>query len=176
MPYALPRSFYWILFALLIVANVNVYRAIFAPPVLTISVLEVGPVGKESRATLVRSPNGKTLLIDAGPDASILRALGGALPMWQRKIDAVILTGLVARSTGGLPSLQSRYRVSKIVRVGNAITPYGSSFLFDTSRIEILAPSTFIISYGTSVFKISSSTPAGSYTPNERPVKSPQLF
>ncbi len=160
MPYTLPRGFYWILFALFIVANVNVYRAIFAPQVLAVTVLEVG----KGDATLLQTQTGKTILIDTGPDASILRALGSALPMWQRKIDAVILTSSGARSAGGLPSLQSRYHISKIIRIGNAVTPYGSYFLFDTSRIEILAPSTFTISYGTSVFKISSSTPKGVYT------------
>jgi len=166
MQYALPRSFYWILFAVLIVANVNVYRAILAPHVLTIAVLKVGPVNKQNNAILVRSPRGKTFLIETGPDASILRALGSALPMWQRNIDEVILTSSAARSAGGLPAVQSRYHVSKIIRIGDATTPYGTSFIFDSSHIEILAPATLTISYGSAVFKISSSTSLGVYTSN----------
>ncbi|HEY4500724.1 MAG TPA: hypothetical protein VJI70_00425 [Candidatus Paceibacterota bacterium] len=160
MPYLLPRSFYWILFVVLIFANVSVYRAIFAEPILVVTVLEVG----NGDAVLVQTPTHKTVLIDTGPDASILRALGSTLPMWQRKIDAVILTSSAARSAGGLPAVQSRYRISKVIRIGDATTPYGTSFIFDNSNIKILAPATFQISYGSSVFNISSSTPAGVYT------------
>jgi len=160
------RGFYIILFFVLIAGNISVYRTIFAPHVLTLTVLEVGPAGKESLATLVRNPRGEMLLIDIGPDASILRALGEVLPMWQRKIDAVILTSSAARSAGGLPAVQSSYHVSKIIRIGNTATPYGTSFIFDSSHIEILAPATINVSFGSSVFKISSSTPAGIYISN----------
>ncbi|MBI4065966.1 hypothetical protein HY412_02125 [Candidatus Kaiserbacteria bacterium] len=156
----MPRFYYVFLFALLIVANVNVYRMIFASRVLTVTVLEIG----KGNAALIKTSTRKIILIDTGPDASILRALGDALPMWQRKIDAIILTSSAARSAGGLSSIQSRYHISKIIRIGDVAIPYGSLFTFDDSTIEILAPATFKISYGTSVFKISSSTPAGVYT------------
>ena len=166
MPHSLPATFWILLFVGLIFANVSVYRAIFAPRALTVTVLAVGPAGKESRATLVKSPGGGMLLIDTGPDASILRALGSALPMWQRNIDAVILTSSAAGSAGGLPVVQSHYHVSKIIRVGDIFTPYGSSFTFANARIQIIAPAAFQISSGSSVFSISSSTPAGVYVFN----------
>ncbi|MDO8593760.1 MAG: hypothetical protein Q7R59_02600 [bacterium] len=149
--------------AFLAAANISVYHAILVPRVLTVTVLAVGPVDKQNRTTLLHSPRGETLLIDTGPDASILRALGTALPMWQREIDAVILTSSAARSAGGLPTVQSRYRISKIIHIGDATTPYGYSLVFDTSIIKILAPSIYSISSGSSVFKISSSTPPGVY-------------
>lgn len=156
--------FYLILFIVLIVANVSVYKTIFAPRVLTASVLEVGPPAGGGRATLVKTPDNKTILIDTGSDASILRALGENLPMWQRKIDIVILTSSAARFAGGLSAIESRYRILKIIRIGDKNIPYGSSFDLDNSGIKIIAPATLTISYGTSVFKISSSTPAGIYT------------
>jgi glyoxylase-like metal-dependent hydrolase (beta-lactamase superfamily II) len=162
MQYKLPNSFYAAVCVVLIAANMGVYRAIFAPQMLTVTVLEVW----KGNATLLQSPRGETLLIDTGPDASILRALGENLPMWQRDIDAVILTSSAARSAGGLPTVQSRYHISKIIRIGGISTPYGTSFVFDSSRIEILAPATLTIFSGTSVFKISSSTPAGVYSFN----------
>ena len=77
MPYKIPRSFYWILFVVLIFANAGIYRAIFAEHVLVVNVLEVG----KGDAVLVQTPTRKTILIDTGPDASILRALGSALPI-----------------------------------------------------------------------------------------------
>src|SRR3989344_2937998 len=106
----LPRSFYTVFFFIFIAGNINVYQAILAPPVLEMTVLEVG----KGNAVLVHTPHDKTILIDAGPDASILRALGSALPMWQREIDTVILTSSASRSAGGLSAVQSRYHISKI--------------------------------------------------------------
>ena len=114
----------------------------------------------------MHTPDGKTILVDTGPDAGILRALGLALPMWQRSIDAVILTGTKTSFVGGLPEVQDRYRVSKIMRIGNTTTPYGTSLLFDNARIKIIAPATLSIFYGATTFNISSSTPAGIYISN----------
>lgn len=147
--------------AILVAANVVVYRAIAAPRVLEVTVLEVG---KKGDAILVRSPRGATLLVDAGPDAGILRALGSALPMWQRRIDAVVLTGTKNSYMGGLPEVESRYTVSKRIRIGDKVAPYGTSLTFDGSRIEIISPGALSISYGATSFNISSSTPAGVYT------------
>ena len=99
--------------ALLLFANFFIYRAILAPRVLTVSALEVG----KGDATLIRTPSGKTILIDTGPDASILRALGMALPPWQRTIDAVILTSTKKNFTGGLPDVLSRYNVLQQIEI-----------------------------------------------------------
>lgn len=155
----LPRSFYIVLFFIFIAGNISVYQAILAPRVLEVTVLGAG----KGNAVLVHTPHGKTILIDAGPDASILRALGSALPMWQRNIDAVILTGTKTSFVGGLPEVENRYNVSTRAHVGDSVAPYGTSFMFDNARIEIIAPSTLTLSYGATTFNISSSTPAGVY-------------
>ena len=130
--------------------------------VLTVNILDVG----KGNAILVHTPSNKTILIDTGADASILRALGENLPMWQRNIDVVILTSSAARSAGGLQSVQSRYRIAEIIKIGDKSTPYGSIINFDGSGIKILAPAILQISSGASVFKISSSTPVGVYIAN----------
>lgn len=104
----LPRRFYLLLFVTLIAGNISVYREIFAPEIFKVSVLEVG---KKGSAVLVHSPSGKIILIDTGPDASILRALGKELPPWQRKIDAVLLTSEKSNAAGGLPDVVSHYKV-----------------------------------------------------------------
>ncbi len=109
-------SFYLFLAGGLLLANVSLYRAIFAPHALQVRVLDVG----KGDATLVRTPDGATLLIDTGPDASILRALGTALPPWQRTIDAVILTNAKKPSAGGLPDVLSRYRVAQRVALAGS--------------------------------------------------------
>lgn len=106
------KRFYWILFLLLLVANILIYKDLYAPSVLEVSVLDVG----KGDAVLVQTPSGKTLLIDTGPDASILRALGAALPFWQRNIDLVIITSKAAGSAGGLTEVTNRYRIGTLIR------------------------------------------------------------
>lgn len=153
MPMHIPTWIYFFVFVGLLIGNVKVYQTIFAEPVLTVSVLEAG----KTNAVLIKSPGGKTILIDTGSDASILRALGSALPMWQRRIDAVILTSTKKTFSGGLPDVQNRYHVTRTFSTG-------TSFSLDSISITILAPATLTISYGSSVLNISSSTPVGVYT------------
>lgn len=151
------KAYVLILFAL-VVANSYTYRAVFAPPVLEAHVLAAG----KGAVTLMRDPDNGTLLIDTGSDAGILRALGETLPMWQRDIDAVILTSSDGLSIGGLSALQDRYRVRETEQFGTAI-PYGAAASFGQARILVTAPHKIVISYGASMLPISSTTPAGTY-------------
>lgn len=64
---------------------------------------------------LIVSPNGHTILIDGGPDASVLRGLGQVLPMWLRQIDLVILTHAHDDHVAGLIEVLIRYKVKKII-------------------------------------------------------------
>lgn len=151
--------FLFLCIVILVGANIFMYRAVFAPHILKISVLGAG----KGNAILVQSPSRKTVLIDTGSDASILRALGLALPEWKRNIDAVILTGTKASFVGGLPEVENRYHVSTRMHIGDASTPYGTSLTLDGLRIEIISPGTLSISYGATSLNISSSTPTGTY-------------
>ena len=150
------KNFYLILFFILVAGNIYVYKELFAPRVLEISILEVG----NGDAVLVRTPNKKTLLIDAGPDASILRALGTALPEWQRKIDAVILTSTKTSSVGGLSEVINHYNVPTILHSGSDI-PYGTPLVLGAVHAIIIAPDKLTISYGATSLDISSTTPKG---------------
>ena len=161
--------FLFLCIAILMAVNVFMYRAIVAPHVLKISVLEVG----KGNAILIQSPSEKTFLIDVGPDASILRALGEALPMWQRRIDAIILTSTKNSFVGGLPEVESRYRVGARMHFGNAAAPYGTSIMFDGSRITVVSPGVLTISYGSTTFSISSSTPTGTYISDGELIQKP---
>lgn len=62
---------------------------------LTITFLDVAPAGQpaQGESILIHTPDGKTLLIDGGLDASSLsQQLDSRLPPWQRSLDTVILT------------------------------------------------------------------------------------
>jgi beta-lactamase superfamily II metal-dependent hydrolase len=195
MPRALPISLYIVLFFLLIAGNVSIYREIFAPRVLKMTVLDVG----KGDAILLRTPDGSTMLIDAGPDASILRALGENLPEWQKSIDTVILTSAVAATARGLPDVMSRYHVSMFIRAGSpgsksvedalaaaasaetdlrqSTIPYGSRLTLGHVHVDLISPVSLNISYGSTSFNISSSTPKGTYISNgETITKTGNLF
>src|SRR5579864_833820 len=74
------------------------------PGALTVSFLPVG----EGDAVLIRAPSGRTVLIDGGPDAGVVRALGTALPWYARSIDVVIASSPAQAHSGGLEDVLSR--------------------------------------------------------------------
>ena len=75
---------------------------------LHVYTLDVG----QGDAILLRSPRGRLVLIDGGPDPVLLSArLGELLPFWQRRIDLVISTHADSDHLGGLIAVTQRYRV-----------------------------------------------------------------
>jgi beta-lactamase superfamily II metal-dependent hydrolase len=90
--------------------------------VLTVSFLPVG----QGDAVLIDAPSGDQVLIDGGPDGSVLRALGAHIPPWDRSIDVLLVTSPVQGSAGGLPDVLQRYRIGSIVQTGiqNAAAPW----------------------------------------------------
>jgi competence protein ComEC len=71
------------------------------------------------QATLVRTPEGKTLLIDGGPDPIALsQALDSKLPPWQRSLDMVLLTTSGTNRITGLQDIINRYQVGTVVDAG----------------------------------------------------------
>ncbi len=71
-------------------------------------------------AMLIRSSEGKTMLIDGGPDASVLEGLASALPWWQKRIDVLIATHLDADHFVGFFGVIKKYRVGEIWWTGAA--------------------------------------------------------
>lgn len=164
------KNLYLILFLLLIVANIIAYRSIITHSILEVSVLEVGDKGD---SILIRTPNGKTILIDTGPDASILRALGTTLPQWNRNIDFVALTSSNIGSTGGLPEVTGRYHAPTPILFGTVDIPYGSRITINNVLIDILYIGTMEISYSATSLYISSTTPKGVYISDGKTIKKP---
>ena len=78
---------------------------------LRIDFLDVG----QGDAILVTSPSGIQMLIDAGKDRSVLRALGEVMDFSDRKIDVVVATHPDADHIGGFPDVFDRYDVDSVV-------------------------------------------------------------
>lgn len=83
---------------------------------MDVYVLDVG----QGDSSLIQTPNNITVLIDGGPDNTVLPALGEYLPFHQRYIDYVILTHPHADHVTGLVEVLRRYKVGKVIMTGVA--------------------------------------------------------
>ncbi len=110
------------LFALLLTANLFVWREAMATPSLRATFLSVN-----SASSIVQTPSQKVILVDCGSQADFSRVLVPAL--WEsgiRKIDLLLLTR-PGDLTGAL-SLLRRFDVSLVI---TPICPYGSQEYVD---------------------------------------------
>lgn len=60
----------------------------------------------------------KQILVDGGPDNSVLNCLGKSLPFWDRKIDVIVLTHPQADHMIGLIEVLRRYKVGLVMGSG----------------------------------------------------------
>ncbi len=90
------------------------WTAVFSAPNgrLTVEMFDVG----QGDSILIRTPDGQKLLIDGGPDgATVERAIDGALPFWDRKIDVVFSTHTDSDHLTGLITVIQRYNVGQVI-------------------------------------------------------------
>ena len=63
-------------------------------------------------AIFIRTPDGKNLLIDGGPDRKVLNCLSSYMPFWERNIDLMVLTHPHADHFMGMYYVLERYSVT----------------------------------------------------------------
>jgi beta-lactamase superfamily II metal-dependent hydrolase len=85
-------------------------------------------VGKGD-AVLIDSPTHARVLIDGGPDGSILTRLGQILPFGDRDIDAVVESNPSASSITGLVDVLKEYKVGMFVAPTFLATSYTQTIL-----------------------------------------------
>lgn len=74
--------------------------------------LDVG----QGDAILLRTPGGRVILVDGGPDPLLLTShLGRILPFWQRRIDLVVATHADQDHLSGLIPVIERYKVTYVL-------------------------------------------------------------
>lgn len=81
---------------------------------LKVSVLNIG----QGDSILVQGPTGRTMLVDGGPDRSVIRDLGVELGPLQRHIDMVVETHPDADHISGLVYVLQNYSVSQFMTPG----------------------------------------------------------
>ncbi len=115
--------------------------------------LDVG----QGDAEFIETPNGMRLLVDGGPDRSILTKLGQILPPWDRRIDALVLSHSDADHVTGFPSVLEHYHVGTVYESGilgksgpahafarfqvpRVLVKAGDAFQLGGASMEVLAP------------------------------------
>ena len=111
---------HWALPPLLLVA-VLTYSAVTAAPdgLLHVIFLDAG----QGDAILIKSPSGRTMLVDGGPDGRTTCALvDGHLPFWDRSLDVVVMTHPHADHLSGLLTVIDRYKTGLVLESSRETT------------------------------------------------------
>ena len=145
----------WYLLAILLFANFFIWNAIFIETrngILTVVFLDAG----QGDAIFIEAPNGNQVLIDGGPNKSVLRQLSKVMPFYDRSIDIVIATHPDKDHIGGLPDVLQRYTVDFILESG-AKNDTGISRAFESAILQnkikrIFAKREMAITLGDDVF------------------------
>ena len=69
-------------------------------------------------AIFFQTRQGHQILIDGGPDSSVLSRLGSVMPFWDKTIDLVVLTHPDADHITGLVAVLERYEVKTVLWTG----------------------------------------------------------
>jgi len=101
---------------LLVPLTIYVWALVLRSPenVLQVSFLSVG----QGDSILVTSPTGVTMLIDGGPDRSVLRELPKELGYFNRSINMIVATHPDKDHIAGLSDVLARYKVSHYIESG----------------------------------------------------------
>lgn len=108
-------------FALLVSINAGVWYEVFfgqEKNTLEISFLNVG----QGDAIYIEAPNGYQILIDGGPDESVLGELRRVMPFLDRSIDMLIVTNPDKDHMAGFIPILERFKVNTFVESGTKNT------------------------------------------------------
>ena len=108
----------------LLIGAVLVYAAVFTKAQAGLLLVDFFDVG-QGKAIFIETPDKHQILIDGGPDNSVLEKLSGVMPFFDREIDLVILTHPDSDHLSGLIDVLERYKVDGIIETG----------IFDSSAI-----------------------------------------
>ncbi|MBM3231705.1 MBL fold metallo-hydrolase [Candidatus Peregrinibacteria bacterium] len=126
--------------------------AFFAATLLCVREILVLPDGKlhlhildvgQGSAALLITPTGRTILVDGGPDTTVLERLGEHLSLFQRTIDLLVISHADLDHIGGIPDVLQRYDVRRVLLNGEVrdSAPYAAVLReIRAHRIPVLLP------------------------------------
>ena len=101
-----------------VVSVVIIWAAVFQVEAgwgeMRLTVFDVG----QGDAVFVETPSGKQMLVDGGPDGSVLSRLGSAMPFWDRSIDILVISHPHSDHLTGAIEVLKRYDVGLVVESG----------------------------------------------------------
>jgi competence protein ComEC len=106
-----------IIVGVLILLNVLAWQEVFAlqqKQYLRVDFLDVG----QGDSAFIRTPEGHQIIIDGGPDSSLLGKIPEVMPFWDRTIDLVILSHPESDHMQGLLDLLQSYKADYILWSG----------------------------------------------------------
>jgi len=107
----------FVVLGVLVVANIFAWIIAYdlsKPKFLEVNFFDVG----QGDAIFIQTPQLHQILIDGGPDPTILEKLGKEMPFWDRTIDLVVLTHPEEDHLAGLIDVLKRYKVENILWTG----------------------------------------------------------
>lgn len=102
------------LFLIAVVVWIFVFKESAQGEFLKINFLDVG----QGDAIFIETMDKKQILIDGGPDLSVLEKLGKIIPFYDRYIDVILLTHPEQDHMNGLIEVVKRYDVGAIITTG----------------------------------------------------------
>ena len=81
---------------------------------LRVSFFNVG----QGDSIFIQTADKKDILIDGGPDKTVIKKLGKAMPFWDRTIDLIIITHPHSDHISGLIEVIKRYKIKEIFYTG----------------------------------------------------------
>lgn len=81
---------------------------------LQVVMLDIG----QGDAIYIRTPDGTDILVDGGPDRTVLHELGSVMPPWDHTVELVVATHADADHIAGLTEIPDAYEVKTLVTSG----------------------------------------------------------
>jgi len=114
--YLLIKTFWLVILVLILLSSYSAISKWFSiyqdkKEKLFISFLDVG----QGDASFIRTPSGKLIIIDGGPDNLVLYRLGEQMAFYERNIEAVIISHWHDDHVLGLIEILKRYQVKQLI-------------------------------------------------------------
>ena len=113
----LREHLHWWILGALCAGTVLAWYAVFSEDrdgKLIVAFLDVG----QGDAIFIESPTGTQMLIDGGPDKSVLRQLGKVMPFYDRTIDVLVVTNPDKDHFAGFLDVLRSYKVGAVMEPG----------------------------------------------------------
>jgi competence protein ComEC len=140
------------------------YKLFGAPtqPYLTVTFLDIG----QGDSILIETPDGVQMLIDGGPDTSVLRELPAALPWFDRTLDVVLGTHPDKDHIAGLVDVLKRYTVGRIITTENTGETMTAKAFHDALYQE---GAEIVMARAGQVYQLGASTTVAIFSPQNDP-------